>query len=77
MHTRARTAALRRLLSHVRYEVLPTSRTEELSVLGSEEMNVAGLHLFTFNQVAETEAWRRDRLARLGAGVAEVGRSAL
>jgi len=30
MHTRARTAALRRLLSHVRYEVLPTSWIEEL-----------------------------------------------
>ena len=23
------------------------------------ELNVAGLHLFTFNQVAETEAWRQ------------------
>lgn len=29
------------------------------------EMNVAGLHLFTFNQVAETEVWRRAQLARL------------
>ncbi|MER5433754.1 methylenetetrahydrofolate reductase [Streptomyces sp. NPDC002588] len=28
---------------------------------------VAGLHLFTFNQIAETEAWRRALLARLGA----------
>jgi methylenetetrahydrofolate reductase (NADPH) len=26
---------------------------------------VEGLHLFTFNQVAETEAWRRDLLERL------------
>jgi methylenetetrahydrofolate reductase (NADPH) len=26
---------------------------------------VSGLHLFTFNQVAETESWRRDLLARL------------
>jgi hypothetical protein len=50
MYTRARTAALRHLFSHDRYEVLPTSRIE---------------------------AWRRDQLARLGAGVAEVGRSAL
>jgi len=77
MLTPARTAALRRLLSHVRYEALPTSPTEELSVLGGEEMNVGGLHLVTFNPVIEAEAWRRDQLARLGAGVAEVGRSAL
>lgn len=27
---------------------------------------VAGLHLFTFNQVAETERWRRAPLDRLG-----------
>ncbi|KAA1428693.1 methylenetetrahydrofolate reductase [Nocardioides antri] len=33
-------------------------------VLGDERMNVTGLHLFTFNQVAETEAWRRAQLAR-------------
>lgn len=50
--------------------------TRAADVLGSEEMNVRGLHLFTFNQVAETETWRRDQLARLGAGVAELGRSA-
>lgn len=36
-------------------------------VLGDASTGVAGLHLFTFNQVAETEAWRRDQLARLGA----------
>ena len=36
-------------------------------VLGDEEMNVCGLHLFTFNQVAETEAWRRHQLALLDA----------
>ncbi|MGZ5414397.1 MAG: methylenetetrahydrofolate reductase [Aeromicrobium sp.] len=28
--------------------------------------HVEGLHLFTFNQVAETEAWREDLIARLG-----------
>ncbi len=50
--------------------------TRSAGVLGSEEMNVSGLHLFTFNQVAETETWRRDQLARLGADVAELGRSA-
>ncbi|GAB4009402.1 methylenetetrahydrofolate reductase [Nocardioides ultimimeridianus] len=30
------------------------------------EAGVAGLHLFTFNQVAETEAWRRVQVERLG-----------
>ena len=34
-------------------------------VLGRDDMNVAGLHLFTFNQVAETERWRVAQLARL------------
>lgn len=33
--------------------------------LGLPQMNVAGLHLFTFNQVAETESWRIDQLERL------------
>jgi methylenetetrahydrofolate reductase (NADPH) len=35
------------------------------SVLGDERMRVQGLHLFTFNQVAETETWRHQQLARL------------
>jgi methylenetetrahydrofolate reductase (NADPH) len=30
--------------------------------LGDEAMNVAGLHVFTFNQVAETEVWRQGLL---------------
>jgi methylenetetrahydrofolate reductase (NADPH) len=30
--------------------------------LADETMNVTGLHLFTFNQVAETEAWRQQLL---------------
>ncbi|MEU6134821.1 methylenetetrahydrofolate reductase [Nocardioides sp. NPDC047086] len=34
--------------------------------LEGAEAAVSGLHLFTFNQVAETEAWRRDLLVRLG-----------
>lgn len=29
------------------------------------EMQVQGLHLFTFNQVGETERWRREQLERL------------
>ena len=35
------------------------------ATLGRPDMNVAGLHLFTFNQVAETEAWRVAQLAQL------------
>lgn len=38
--------------------------TRAAGVLGDDRMHVSGLHLFTFNQVAETEAWRRDQLAR-------------
>lgn len=30
--------------------------------LGDPALSVGGLHLFTFNQVAETEAWRQDLL---------------
>lgn len=33
--------------------------------IGEPEMKVAGLHVYTFNQVAETEAWRQDWLKRL------------
>jgi methylenetetrahydrofolate reductase (NADPH) len=32
--------------------------------VGDTDLGVAGLHLFTFNQVAETEAWRQSLLAR-------------
>lgn len=42
--------------------------------LGLPESNVAGLHLFTFNQVAATEAWRVAQLDRLRDGL--VGRRA-
>jgi methylenetetrahydrofolate reductase (NADPH) len=35
------------------------------ATLSREDMGIAGLHLFTFNQVAETEAWRVAQLARL------------
>ncbi|MEU5607660.1 5,10-methylenetetrahydrofolate reductase [Streptomyces sparsogenes] len=39
-------------------------RTAE--VLGGPSAGVAGLHLFTFGQIAETERWRRALLDRLG-----------
>ncbi|GAA2911568.1 methylenetetrahydrofolate reductase [Streptomyces mexicanus] len=34
--------------------------------LAAPSAGVAGLHLFTFNQIAETERWRRALLDRLG-----------
>lgn len=40
------------------------SRSEE--ALSAPSAGVAGLHLFTFNQIAETERWRRALLDRLG-----------
>lgn len=45
-------------------------------VLGREGMGVAGLHLYTFNQVAETERWRVAELARLASGPAAMRGSA-
>jgi methylenetetrahydrofolate reductase (NADPH) len=33
--------------------------------VGEAEAKVDGLHIYTFNQVAETEAWRQDWLRRL------------
>jgi methylenetetrahydrofolate reductase (NADPH) len=38
------------------------------AVLGDPAMAVPGLHVFTFNQVAETEAWRTEQLERLADG---------
>ncbi|WP_200301004.1 5,10-methylenetetrahydrofolate reductase [Streptomyces adelaidensis] len=40
------------------------TRTE--GALTTPSAGVAGLHLFTFNQIAETELWRRSLLDRLG-----------
>ncbi len=36
--------------------------------LARDASGVAGLHVFTFNQVAETEAWRADLVARVREG---------
>lgn len=44
--------------------------------LASQESLVAGLHVFTFNQFAATEAWRADLLARLREGGASPRSSA-
>jgi len=35
--------------------------------VGEPRMRVSGLHVYTFNQVTETEAWRKDWLRRLDA----------
>jgi methylenetetrahydrofolate reductase (NADPH) len=38
------------------------------AVLTAPEAGVAGLHLFTFNQVQQTEQWRRAALEHHGIG---------
>jgi len=44
----------------------PDRLLDELApTLADPAAGVRGLHLFTFNQVAQTEAWRRRRLAEL------------
>ncbi|MEV1068399.1 5,10-methylenetetrahydrofolate reductase [Streptomyces sp. NPDC050263] len=40
--------------------------TRAEGALTAPAAGVAGLHLFTFNQIAETEAWRRAVLERIG-----------
>jgi methylenetetrahydrofolate reductase (NADPH) len=35
------------------------------STAARPDAGIEGLHIFTFNQIAETEAWRQDLLARL------------
>jgi methylenetetrahydrofolate reductase (NADPH) len=35
-------------------------------MLADPVSNVEGLHVFTFNQVRETEQWRKELLERLG-----------
>jgi methylenetetrahydrofolate reductase (NADPH) len=56
----------RRLALHRRYS--PTKLLNQLApTLAEPEANVAGLHVYTFNEVDETERWRRQLLERLGA----------
>jgi methylenetetrahydrofolate reductase (NADPH) len=48
----------------------PDRLVERLApTLGHPEHNLQGLHLFTFNEVARTEAWRQEWLARLSDAV--------
>jgi methylenetetrahydrofolate reductase (NADPH) len=37
--------------------------------LSAPEANVVGLHVFTFNQIEQTERWRRELLSRFGGSV--------
>jgi methylenetetrahydrofolate reductase (NADPH) len=39
-------------------------------ILADPQMQVQGLHIFTFNQVAKTEQWRQEQLAHHGDAVA-------
>ena len=48
----------------------PDSLVERLApALGRPDNNLQGFHLFTFNEVARTEAWRQEWLARLSDAV--------
>jgi methylenetetrahydrofolate reductase (NADH) len=57
---------LRRLALHRRYS--PTTLLNQLApAIADPHANVAGLHIYTFNEVEQTERWRRQLLDRLGA----------
>lgn len=51
------------LPSGYRPDKLVTSLSEQITLPGN---NIAGFHLFTFNDLAGTERWRQQQLARLG-----------
>ena len=36
-----------------------------LSAIADPALHVAGLHVFTFNEIEPTERWRREMLSRL------------
>jgi methylenetetrahydrofolate reductase (NADPH) len=55
---------LRRLALHRRYD--PNRLLDALAgVLADPDARVAGVHVYTFNEVEETERWRRQLLTRL------------
>jgi len=39
-------------------------------IMAQPELRIAGLHVFTFNEIEPTERWRREMLARAGRGAA-------
>ena len=52
----------------------PTKLLERLGpTLAAESSGVEGLHVFTFNQVQESEQWRRQLLGQIPARAAPVG----
>jgi 5,10-methylenetetrahydrofolate reductase len=57
------------ILSRSRFEILPTRGAEELSderlapYARDEHYDIAGLHLYTFNQVESMAQWRQRMLA--------------
>ncbi|MEW2508199.1 methylenetetrahydrofolate reductase [Amycolatopsis sp. NPDC047767] len=54
---------MRRLLLPRAYE--PTKLARQLAAEAPRGGNVHGLHVFTFNELAKTEAWRQELLARI------------
>ncbi|MGH3104648.1 MAG: hypothetical protein ACRDN6_11205 [Gaiellaceae bacterium] len=34
--------------------------------LGAPEMQLAGFHVYTFNQLGDTERWRQEAIEQLG-----------
>jgi methylenetetrahydrofolate reductase (NADPH) len=42
----------------------PERLLSQIATATSADANISGLHLFTFNQVAETEAWRQALISR-------------
>jgi methylenetetrahydrofolate reductase (NADPH) len=52
----------------------PDRLIEGLSpTLADPESKVRGFHIYTFNEVGKTEAWRREALERIGGGVKSQG----
>jgi methylenetetrahydrofolate reductase (NADPH) len=45
-------------------------------VIADPAAGIADLHVYTFNQVASTEAWRLEYLATLGTGATEASGAA-
>ena len=57
------TGFLRQLVGS-RGKYLPDELVDGLAPYATDpELGIRGLHIYTFNQVPDTEAWRRDRLA--------------
>jgi methylenetetrahydrofolate reductase (NADPH) len=45
----------------------PTRLVKRLGLAATTGNNIRGLHVFTFNELARTETWRREQLAALSA----------